>query len=479
MKQSLELKLGQHLAMTPQLQQAIRLLQLSTLELQQEVRSVLDRNPLLEEEEGGAAPGLEPAPTPPEETHGPETMLNLSADAPVPEELPVDSAWEDVFDIGVGGGSVAAPDEDLPELEARNSAPQTLHDHLLWQMRLTPFTDEDRAIALALIDAIDEDGYLRASLEEIAEMLEIEPESVTPVLKQIQHFDPPGVGARDLGECLLLQLAALEAEQPGWAAARAICAEHLHLLGRHDYTQLRAVLGIDEDTLRAAVRLICQLNPRPGEGLNERPSEYVVPDVVVRRQGRGWRVELNPEILPRLRINQHYARMGESGRDAAHKYIQEHLAEARWFIKSLQNRQETVLKVATAIVERQRAFFERGPEAMRPMVLRDIAEAVGMHESTISRVTNQKYMLTPRGLLEFKYFFSSHVSTDTGGVASATAIRALIGKFIAEESPLKPLSDSQLVDMLAAQGIQIARRTVAKYRESLNISPSSQRKRLT
>lgn len=477
MKQSLELRLSQQLAMTPQLQQAIRLLQLSTLELQQEVQGMLDSNPLLEEEDV-------PAPVNGEavvETvlTGPEHALDLSADSPMPDELPVDSAWEDVFDLGFASGAASASDEELPELEARNSAPQTLHDHLLWQMRMTPFTDEDRAIAIALIDAIDESGYLRTGVEELAETLEVEPDSVATVLKHVQHFDPPGVGSRDLAECLLLQLAALDSGRPGLEIARRICSQHLALLGKHDYAQLRLLLGVDEANLRAAVKLIGALNPRPGENLNEKPAEFVVPDVLVTRHGRGWRVELNLEAMPRLKINARYAQMADTGRDTAAKYVQERLAEARWFIKSLQNRQETVLKVATAIVERQRPFFERGPEAMRPMVLRDIAEAVGMHESTISRVTNQKYMLTPRGLLEFKYFFSSHVSTDTGGVASATAIRALIGKFINEESLQKPLSDSQIADMLAEQGIQIARRTVAKYRESLNISPSSQRKRLT
>ena len=476
MKQSLELKLGQQLAMTPQLQQAIRLLQLSTLELQQEVQDMLDRNPLLEEDETApAAPAEMPAPS--SEASDPDSPLTLASES-LPEDLPVDSAWEDVFDMAPAGSGSQA-NEDLPEFESRNSAPQTLRDYLLWQMRLSLFSEEDREIAELLIDSIDECGYLQISIEDAAEALSVEQDAVCTVLKRIQHFDPPGVGARDVSECLCLQLSILDADTPGLTEARLICRKHLTSLARHDYAQLKQVIGVDEDRLREAVQLISGLNPRPGEDMNEKPAEYVVPDVVVRRQGRGWRVELNSEAMPRLRINQGYAQLAENGHDTAHRFVQDNLAEARWFIKSLQNRQETVLKVATAIVERQRAFFERGPEAMRPMVLRDIADAVEMHESTISRVTNQKFMLTPRGLLEFKYFFSSHVSTDTGGAASATAIRALIGKFIAEESARKPLSDSQIVELLAERGIQIARRTVAKYRESLNISPSSQRKRLT
>lgn len=478
MKQSLELKISQQLAMTPQLQQAIRLLQLSALELQQEVQIMLDSNPLLEEDE--AAQPLNSEPVEQDVAPNVDTVLDLSVDNPLPEELPVDSVWEDFFDLGSsGGGSAGSTDEELPELEARNSVPETLCERLLWQMRLSLFTEEEQVIALTIIDAIDESGYLRASVEELSEILDADPETVATVLKRIQHFDPPGIAARDLRECLLLQLCALDESVPGRATAKALCDAHLGLLAKHDYNQLRQVLGVDEANLRQAVKLIGELDPRPGEKFNDRHADYVQPDVLVRRQGRGWRVELNPDALPRLRINAQYARFAETGRDGDCKYVQDRMAEARWFIKSLQNRQETVLKVATAIVERQRSFFERGPEAMRPMVLRDIAEAVAMHESTISRVTSQKYMLTPRGLLEFKYFFSSHVSTDTGGVASATAIRALISKFIADESAQKPLSDNQLADMLAAQGIQIARRTVAKYRESLNISPSSQRKRLT
>lgn len=478
MKHSLELKLSQHLTMTPQLQQSIRLLQLSTLDLQQEIQTMLDSNPLLEEQEVAHASPEAEEPSQPNIEFDPEAVLTFSDDSPMPDELPVDSGWEDVYDMGSAGLAQPSADEDLPDFEARNSTPQTLNDYLLWQMRLGYFNEQDRRVAEMLIDSIDECGYLRASLAEVAEILSLEEADVALVLKRIQQFDPPGVAARDLGECLLLQLDALGVQDDGVMLARTICCQHLDLLAKHDYAQLRSTLGVDDETLKAVVRLVSALNPRPGEGLNEGPQEYVVPDVIVRKMGRGWRVELNPEIAPRLRINKQYARMADKGRSVTNKYIQEHLNEARWFIKSLQNRQETVLKVASAIVERQRPFFERGPEAMRPMVLRDIAEAVEMHESTVSRVTNQKYMLTPRGLLEFKYFFSSHVSTDTGGTASATAIRALIGKLVAAEPAHKPLSDGIIADILGEQGIQIARRTVAKYRESLNIAPSSQRKRL-
>lgn len=473
MKHSLELKLGQHLAMTPQLQQAIRLLQLSTLDLRQEIQGMLESNPLLEEEGEEVAVAAEEG-----ETAGnlPERQLDLSPDSPLPDELPVDSQWEDVYDLDILP-SAPASEEDLPDLEARNSAPQSLQDHLRWQADLTHFTPEDRAIAEAIIDAIDVRGYLTADTEELASMLGVEPAAVLAVLKRIHHFDPPGVGARDLAECLLLQLDQLPEETPGLPLARRIAKQYLQQLARHEYGKLCQLLGVDEGGLREAVALIASLNPKPGESVSQESPEYVIPDVIVRWRGKRLKVELNQEAMPRLRINRRYARLA-GGRDATHKYVQEHLTEARWFLKSLQSRQETVLKVASAIVERQKAFFEHGPEAMRPMVLRDIAEMVEMHESTISRVTNQKYMVTPRGLFEFKYFFSSHVSTESGGAASATAIRALIIKLIQAENPQNPLSDSDIAKVLSQQGVQIARRTVAKYREGENLPPASQRRRL-
>ncbi|MCE5387492.1 MAG: RNA polymerase factor sigma-54 [Acidithiobacillus sp.] len=474
MKQGLEIKLGQHLAMTPQLQQAIRLLQLSTVDLQQEVQGMLESNPLLEEEEVGV---VSPADTASEASSiSEDRQLDLASETTLPEELPVDSQWEDVFDLG-SGGSAPSSDEDLPDFEARNSREQSLQDYLRWQADLSPFTPEERNLAELIIDAIDDNGYLASSLGELAETSGVSEEELAAILAIIQDYDPPGVGARNLAECLDRQLQQLPADRKEVALARRIVREQLEVLGRHDYARLRQALHAEEEELREAVALIGTLNPKPGGEVGASDSEYVIPDVIVRWVGKRLRVELNPEAMPKLRINRHYADLS-SGRDAAHRYIQDQLNEARWFIKSLQSRQETILKVARAIVDRQKDFFSNGPEAMRPMVLRDIAEEVEMHESTISRVTNQKYMVTPRGLFEFKYFFSSHVGTDQGGAASATAIRAVIIKLVQAEDSQHPLSDAEIAKILANQGIQIARRTVAKYREAANIPTASQRRSL-
>ncbi|CDQ08644.1 RNA polymerase, sigma 54 (sigma N) factor [Acidithiobacillus ferrivorans] len=475
MKQGLELKLGQHLAMTPQLQQAIRLLQLSTVDLQQEVQSMLESNPLLDEdagdEEGGGGPTPETLATPSE-----DRQLDLAAEDTLPDELPLDSQWDDVFDMGTSG-SGGGSDDDMPDFESRSSHSQSLQDYLRWQADMTHFSTDERNIAELIIDAIDERGYLAESLEDLAVNMNVENDALSAVLLRVQDFDPPGVGARDLSECLLLQLKQMVEEDASVLLAQRIVKDHLQALGRHDYPRLCATLGVDEETLRGAMTLISALNPKPGEEVGSESTEYVIPDVIVRWVGKRLRVDLNPEAMPKLRINGRYAGMA-GGKDAAHKYIQDQLNEARWFIKSLQSRQETILKVARAIVERQKDFFTNGPESMRPMVLRHIAEAVEMHESTVSRVTNQKYMITPRGLYEFKYFFSSHVSTDSGGSASATAIRALLIKMTQAESARHPLSDAEIAKVLADQGIQIARRTVAKYREAANIPTASQRRRL-
>ncbi|MCK9188286.1 RNA polymerase factor sigma-54 [Acidithiobacillus sp.] len=472
MKQGLELKLGQHLAMTPQLQQAIRLLQLSTLDLQQEVQSMLESNPLLDEEtgdDGGPVPETLEAPSE-------DRQLDLAAENTLPDELPVDSQWDDVFDLGTPG-SGSASDEDMPDFESRNSHSQSLQDYLRWQADMTHFSPDERNMAELIIDAIDERGYLAESLEELAVNMNVQEDALLVVLRRVQDFDPPGVGARDLSECLLLQLKQMVEGDVPILLAQRIVKDHLQALARHDYPRLCAALGVDEEALRAAMALISALNPKPGEDVGAESTEYVIPDVIVRWTGKRLRVDLNPEAMPKLHINRRYAGMA-GGKDAAHKYIQDQLNEARWFIKSLQSRQDTILKVARAIVERQKDFFASGPESMRPMVLRHIAEAVEMHESTVSRVTNQKYMITPRGLYEFKYFFSSHVGTDSGGSASATAIRALLIKMTQAESARHPLSDAEIARVLADQGIQIARRTVAKYREAANIPAASQRRRL-
>ncbi|MES2917743.1 MAG: RNA polymerase factor sigma-54 [Pseudomonadota bacterium] len=499
MKPTLQLQIGQHLTMTPQLQQAIRLLQLSTLELQAEIQEALDSNPMLEmadsdgepaekvddtpidyaaAEEALASAGIEPAD---------ERPLDINTSESMPDELPVDSVWEDVFASGSGSSAGSGGDDDDGAFESRNAAPETLAQHLAWQLNLTPFSDLDRAIGMTILDAIDERGYLTADLEEILEAVAdpedpfaVEMDEVEAVLHRIQQFDPPGVAARDLRECLLIQLRQLPENTPCRADAIAAVRDHLELLGSRDFASLMRKLKLNEAGLKAAIGLIQSLNPTPGGRIGSGgDTEYVVPDVIVRRLRDRWSVELNPETAPRLRVNSGYAalvRRADSSAD--NTYLRNHLQEARWFIKSLQSRNDTLLKVASCIVEHQRAFLEQGPEAMKPMVLRDIAEEVGMHESTISRVTTQKFMHTPRGVFELKYFFSSHVSTTGGGEASSTAIRAMIRKLVAQEDPRKPLSDNKIADLLLAQGIEVARRTIAKYRESLNIPPSNERKQL-
>jgi RNA polymerase sigma-54 factor len=492
MKQSLQLRLGQSLTMTPQLQQAIRLLQLSTMELNMEVQRVLESNVMLDmvedEEEftGGASGDQAVAPADINlseqnlEPRGSEETLALD----IPEELPVDGAWEDIYDAPL---SFSGSDEvNGAGLENQRGAAETLEHHLLWQINLLPIGETDKVIALTIVDALDKNGYLRLSLEEIclslnqdADMEEVGLDEVKAVLHRVQSLDPPGVAARDLGQCLQLQLAQRDPSTPWRAEAQHLIGNYLNLLAAHDYTQLMRRMKLSKEQLQQIIALIQSLNPRPGAQFTETPVEYVAPDVYVRKQKGIWQVELNPDTIPHLRINPYYANMiRTTDRNADTTSLKAQVQEARWFIKSIQSRSETLLRVATTIVERQRAFLEYGEEAMKPLVLHDIAEALGMHESTISRVTTRKYIHTPRGIYELKYFFSSHVSTTAGGDCSSTAIRAVIKKLIAAENPQKPLSDSKIAAVLSDQGIQVARRTVAKYREAMAIPPSNERKRL-
>ena len=488
MKQALQLRLGQHLTMTPQLQQAIKLLQLSTLELQQEIQEVLDSNLMLEVAEEGEDFQHQPNSDalPEQHTESASTTEQNSGDLEIdsiPTDLPVDSAWDDIYDniqMSPSSGSYSDDDRDYDITDSRG---ESLHDHLQWQMQMTPFSETDILIAEAIIDAINDDGFLSLSVEEILEELpkdmEIELDEITAVLHRIQFFDPPGVGARDLRESLLLQLKQLAVDSPLKDAALDLIQNHFDLLANRDFPQLIRRLKIDEEALKSIISTIQSLNPRPGSQITSSKPEYIVPDVIVRKVKGKWKVELNPDAAPRLRINPHYASLiKEVNNSSDTNYLKNHLQEARWFIKSLASRNETLLKVASCIVERQRAFLEYGDEAMKALVLHDIAEAVEMHESTISRVTTKKYMHTPRGIYELKYFFSSHVSTSDGGECSATAIRALIKKLITAEIPDKPLSDSKLASILSDQGINVARRTVAKYREAMSIPPSNERKRL-
>ncbi|AOV18638.1 RNA polymerase factor sigma-54 [Acidihalobacter aeolianus] len=483
MKPSIQLRLGQSLAMTPQLQQAIRLLQYSTLELQTHIQEVLESNPMLEvDEDTGRSEGSE---TEGLNGEGRESAAEEATPQDViPDELPVDSAWDDIYEPPSAAGSAPETDDRDP-YESQSGDGESLADHLLWQVHLAPMSDQDRLIAMTLIDAIGNDGYLQDDLENIRASLsaqmetELEVEDVEAVLHLVQRLDPPSCGARNLAECLDIQLSELPLDTPYLKPARRLVQNYLDLLGNHDLKTLMRHLELDEDALHETILLIQSLNPRPGAQISNSRPEYIVPDVTVRKQGKRWRVELNSEVAPRLRVNSTYASMvrrADSSMD--NTYMKNQLQEARWFIKSLQSRNETLLRVATAIVEQQRGFLEYGEEAMKPLVLRDIAEQVDMHESTISRVTTQKYMYTPRGIFEFKYFFSSHVGTADGGECSAVAIRAMIRKLIEGEPGDKPLSDSKLAELLSDKGIQVARRTVAKYREGMNIPSSSDRKRL-
>lgn len=476
MKQGLQLRLSQQLAMTPQLQQAIRLLQLSTLELQQELQQALESNPLLEQIDTHEEIDTR-------ETQDSETLDTADAleQKEMPEELPLDASWDTIYTAGTPSGTSGDYiDDELPVYQGETT--QTLQDYLMWQVELTPFSDTDRAIATSIVDAVDDTGYLTVPLEDILESMgdeEIDIDEVEAVLKRIQRFDPVGVAAKDLRDCLLIQLSQFDKTTPWLEEARLIISDHLDLLANHDFRTLMRVTRLKEDVLKEAVNLIQSLDPRPGQSIQTGEPEYVIPDVLVRKHNGHWTVELNSDSIPRLQINQHYASMCNNARnDGDSQFIRSNLQDAKWLIKSLESRNDTLLRVSRCIVEQQQAFFEQGEEYMKPMVLADIAQAVEMHESTISRVTTQKYLHSPRGIFELKYFFSSHVNTEGGGEASSTAIRALVKKLIAAENPAKPLNDSKLTSLLSEQGIMVARRTVAKYRESLSIPPSNQRKQL-
>jgi len=486
--------------MTPQLQQAIKLLQLSTLDLQQEIQEALESNPLLEVDES-VSPDQESKPDNLEEafsataTEQTPTVSDGSEDAAptideintseamdktdIPEELNIDTTWDDSYSAGTSSGAVGPASDDYTY---QGETKDSIQDHLRWQMDLTPFTDTDQAIATAIIDAIDDAGYLTVSAEDILESIGIEDlelDEVEVVIKRINLFDPIGVGARSIAECLIIQLNQFDKSTPWLEESKQVIRDHIDLLGNRDYRQIMRKTRLKEEQLREVIRLIQTLDPRPGDSVIKSDDQYVIPDVSVEKKNGRWVVELNPDTAPKLSVNQQYASMVRSMKSSSDtQFIRSNLQEAKWFIKSLESRNDTLLKVSNCIVQRQQGFFEHGHEAMRPMVLNDIAEAVDMHESTISRVTTQKYMHTPRGIFELKFFFSSHVSTENGGECSSTAIRALIKKLVAAEVPAKPLSDSKMAELLADQGINVARRTIAKYRESLSIPPSNQRKSL-
>jgi RNA polymerase sigma-54 factor len=479
MKQTLQLKLSQHLTLTPQLQQSIRLLQLSTMELNQELEKFLAENPLLEREDAGSEPPVVPV------------RLNGEAAAPAeasPEEPGAEASSSESTATEIdwnpetrSAGSARDDGEegDYPQIAAESPS---LREHLLGQLSLTKLEARDRSLVTLLIEALDENGYLTQPLEELEQLvpeeLEIESEELHIALKHLQNLDPTGVGARNCAECLELQLLALPESTPCRALALAVVRTHLSLLAARDFVRLKKALQCNDDELRLAQRLIQSLNPHPGAEYSSVETRYVVPDVVVKKAKNVWVASLNPDAMPKLRINRMYADILQNSRNQSSGQLSHQLQEARWLIKNVQQRFETILRVSQAIVDRQRNFFEHGEVAMRPLVLREIADTLGLHESTVSRVTTQKFMFTPRGIFELKYFFGSHVATETGGACSATAIRALIKQLVAAEDMKKPLSDNKISEILGQQGIVVARRTIAKYRESLQIPPVSLRKSL-
>lgn len=538
MKQSLQLKLGQHLAMTPQLQQAIRLLQLSTLDLQQEIQAIIEANPMLETMEDSDQASSNAAaerdnddrdgdngsndidfddqsdsgfdaqdsltPLSREQEYDTPSSHESSADYAeatssvdgdsnamdsdwnndIPDDLPVDTKWDDIYTSSSSSASSSSGEfNEMPDFDARNVASTTLSEHLEWQLNLTPMTDKDRYIAEVIIDALNPSGLLESTVEDLHSSfdpeLDVELDEIEAVRHRLQQFDPIGVASVDLNDCLMVQLAHLPSDTPWREQAAMIIHRHLALLAARDFTQLMRRTRLKEQELSEVISLIRSLNPRPGDAYNDNTAEYVVPDVFVSKKAGKWVVELNPDIAPKIHINAHYAAMIKRADSSAdNTYLRNNLQEAKWFLKSLHSRNETLLKVATRIVEHQKEFFERGEEAMKPLILQTIAEDVEMHESTISRVTTQKYMHTPRGIFELKYFFSSHVATAEGGECSSTAIRAIIKKLVAVENSRKPLSDNKIASILDEKGIKVARRTVAKYRESMLIPPSNERKRL-
>lgn len=460
MKPSLQLNIGQHLTLTPQLQQAIRLLQLSTLDLQQEIQQVVESNPMLE-----ATPHEEKEQQPVDNKQNNDEFSDFQ--------------WSQLYSSHNRSTSFDEIDFNFENLVSTTT---NLQDHLRWQLDLTPMSDIDRIIAMSIIDAIDEDGFLTMSISEIHNSLDCEAypldlEEVEVVRRRLSYFDPVGCASNNLAEALLLQLEQLPVKNAEIELAQRIILDDLELLGQHNYRQLLKKHQVNENMLNKAVQIIQQLNPKPGSLISQTLTEYIIPDVTVKKLDGEWQVYLNHKTLPRLTINTHYASLIQRADNSAdNQFLKNNLQEARWFLKSIQSRQETLLKVARCIVEYQTDFLDKGEEGMKPLILNDIALALDMHESTISRVTTQKYMHTPRGVFELKYFFSSHVNTATGGECSSTAIRAVIKKLIAAENRNKPLSDSKIAQLIGQQGIQVARRTVAKYREALGIPPSNERK---
>ncbi|HVF34573.1 MAG TPA: RNA polymerase factor sigma-54 [Candidatus Saccharimonadia bacterium] len=496
MKPALRLGMSQHLSLTPQLKQAIRLLQLSAIELEIEVREALESNPLLEQESEAIPEADAPVPSANGEASSepeapPSERIEVSDSDTAPEsglpEIP-EHAYED-FDswslgssTGTGSGSGGNYDAEGESLEARTAAPETLQDHLRWQLNLTPLSPRDHAIATAIIESLEEDGYLREPVEAIQAALrpefEANADEIEAVRHRVQRFDPVGVASRTLSECLDVQLSLLDEDTEGLAVARRLVVEHLESLAKLERDKLVLKLGATPEEVEAAVDLVKSCEPRPGNGYGDVNAEYIVPDAYATKQEGRWRVRLNPSCQPSLSINRQYERLAAESRGETGGFLKGRLQEARWLIKSLKARGETMMKVAGCIVRQQSAFLDYGAEAMRPLTLKQVADEIGVHESTVSRITTRKYLHTPRGTFEFKHFFSVGLATSEGGEASATAIRAMIKKLVEDEDPRKPMSDAAISGELGKRGIEVARRTVAKYREAMNIPASSDRCRL-
>jgi len=484
MKPTLQLKTSQHLTLTPQLQESIRLLQLSTVDLNQEIERLVQENPLLELDDsisssveymGALEAGVEPLSVDLMEVPE-EGVKLLSEDSPDAKKAAGEADW--LEDESASRGMRDDDDErDYPQHAAE---PPSLREHLNSQLSLSQIPERDRKIVGLLIDSLNDDGYLVQDLQELVDLLppelEIDIDDLHIARELLQHLDPPGVGARNLRECLVMQLQALPNDTPYREQALLLVGSHLESLASRDFCSIKKLLHCDDECLRSVQNLIMRLNPRPGMAFNSAVARYIIPDVIVTKVGGAWVANLNPEAMPRLKINRLYADILKRYSDDSTRRLAGQLNEAKWLIKNVLQRFSTILRVSAAVAERQQQFFEHGPVAMRPMVLREIAQTLDLHESTISRVTTQKFMRTPRGIFELKYFFGSHVGTDTGGVCSATAIRALIKQLVSAEEGKKPLSDSQISEILGQQGIMVARRTVAKYRESMHIPPVNLRK---
>jgi RNA polymerase sigma-54 factor len=484
MKPTLQLRISQQLTLTPQLQQAIRLLQLSTQDMHQEVARLLEENPMLEAAEESATGTFSPdvSSLPAHSAATPDEPQAAQTDDRGADDFGPDTFGNEPADWNTGGGAMRSTDDEDEAYPEQAAEQASLREHLHSQLTTSSIDDKDRKVVGLLIDALDENGYLAQDLEELAGLLpgelEITLDDLETALVQLQHLDQPGLGARNLGECLALQLKALPEDTPQRDLAIRLASHHLDLVAAHDFSKIKKLLRCSDDELRTAQHLITCLNPKPGAEFGQSVADYVVPDVIVEKHKNKWRARLNAEAMPKLRVNQIYANILQQRSDKNSSQLAIQLQEAKWLIKNLEQRFDTILRVAQAIVERQANFFEHGEIGMRPLVLREIADELELHESTISRSTTQKFMRTPRGIYEFKHFFGSGLATESGGTCSSTAIRELIKQLVSAEDAHKPLTDSRMSEILAQQGIVVARRTIAKYRESMRILPVNLRKSL-